>query len=585
MVSDEDVVPKRAWRALAVASAGYVLFGFNSTATNLAFGSIADTFTGASEALVSWVASGYFIASAAFLPLGGRLADRLGRRRIFNIGLIGFVLSALASAIAPTIEVLIAARVVQAVSGAFVIPSSLAVVLPEFPAARRPSAVATWAAAGPLSAAVAPSAAAAVLGATSWRWVYALSAPIAAVTLGLSVLLIRESKADDGSDARLDLFGSVLAVASVASLIVGIGQGTGWGWTSPATLGTIVGALVLGTIFVIRSGRHPAPLVNFSLFRVPEIAIANLANFFMSLTSLSIWLVWPLFLTRIWDYSIAQIGLAITIGPVFAGPSALLGGRLADRYGQRWLMVVGTAICTLAVGWSVVRLGAEPDYLFGLMPTIAGFGFGWGMSNPSMNSWALAHSPQASYGEINASFNTNRNLAAAIGTAAAIAIVGSPDRVDPIAAYTRANLFFTVAVALSFVVVVLGTTVLSRREAMDEATSSAPPDEPGGREISAKELLDSLDAPVLVGPATLPTNDADTLLVGQRIDPEQPGFGDGANAIDDKASVPDAWTPDASWLPPSLKRPPSVLGEDPVLDRTLPASREPPRRWLAPRWP
>ena len=554
MVTEDEAVPGRAWRALAVASAGYVLFGFNSTATNLAFGSIADTFTGASAALVSWVASGYFIASAAFLPLGGRLADRLGRRRIFNIGLVGFVLSALASAIAPTIEVLIAARVLQAISGAFVIPSSLAAVLPEFPAARRPSAVATWAAAGPLSAAVAPSAAAGVLGATSWRWVYAMSAPIAAVTLGLSFLLIRESSSDEESGERLDLFGTVLAVASVALLIVGIGQGTGWGWASPATVGTILGALGLGVFFVVRSGQHPAPLVNISLFRIPEIAVANLANFFMSLTSLSIWLIWPLFLTRIWDYSIAQVGLAITIGPIFAGPSALLGGRLADRYGQRWLMIIGSGICTLAVGWSVIRLGAEPDYLFGLMPTVAGFGFGWGMSSPSMNSWALAHSPQAFYGEINAAFNTNRNLAAAIGTAAGIAIVGSADRVDPIAAYSRANLFFTVAVGLSFVVVVIGTTILGRKPQVEDVGGS------DGNEISAAELLDSLEEPVAPVPSRRPAIDVEAVLNDGG--PSQTGVTGREPVAAAQRLADDSWTPDPAWLPPSLKRPPSIFAEE-----------------------
>jgi len=468
--NDDDVVSARAWRALCVASAGYVLFGFNSTATNLAFGSIAESFTDAGETTVSWVASGYFIASAAFLPLGGRLADRLGRRRIFHLGLIGFIVSAAASAAAPTVEVLIGARVLQAMAGAFVIPSSLAVVLPEFPAGRRPSAVATWAAAGPLSAAIAPSAAAALLAATSWRWVYFLSAPIAAVTLGLSFVLVAESRGDD-TTTRLDLTGSVVAVASVALLIVGIGQGSSWGWTGPATIGTIGAALLLGALFVTRSRRHPAPLVNLSLFRIPEIALANLANFFMSLTSLSIWLIWPLFLGRVWGYSIGRIGLAITIGPIFAGPSALLGGRLADRYGQRWLMVGGSAICTAAVAWSVLRLGPEPNYLVDFMPTVAGFGLGWGLSNPSMNSWALSHGPQAFYGEINAAFNTIRNLAAAIGTAVAIAIVGSADRPDPLAAYDQANLFFATAVGLSFLTVTIGTLWLAKPPRLRELTA------------------------------------------------------------------------------------------------------------------
>ncbi|MGI9614726.1 MAG: MFS transporter, partial [Acidimicrobiales bacterium] len=252
-----------------MASAGYVLFGFNSTATNLAFNSIAEEFSSASESTVYLVASGFFIASAAFLPVGGRLADRVGRRRVFNLGLIGFIVSAVASAAAPTVEILIAARVAQAISGAFVIPSSLAVVLPEFPAARRSSAVATWAAAGPLSAAVAPSTAALLLDATSWRWVYLLTAPAAALTLVGSFLAVRESKGDVDAKDRLDILGSGLAVASVALLVLGIGQGADWGWTDARTIASVAVALAIGTAFVVRSSNHPAPLVNLSLFRIP----------------------------------------------------------------------------------------------------------------------------------------------------------------------------------------------------------------------------------------------------------------------------------------------------------------------------
>lgn len=443
-----------------------MLFGFNSTATNLAFAAIAETFAEASQSTISWVASGYFIASAAFLPLGGRLADRIGRRRIFNIGLVGFAVSALVSAIAPSIWVLIGARVLQAVSGAFVIPSSLAMVLPEFPGSRRSSAVATWAAAGPLSAAIAPSTAAGMLQATSWRWMYALTVPIALVALGLSYVFVVESRGEPDS-TRLDLFGTALAVGAVGLLIFGIGQGPAWGWGDSGTVGAIAAAALMFVLFINRSRHHPAPLVNLELFKIPEVAMANLTNFFMSITSLSIWLVWPLWLSRVWDYPIGKVGLAITIGPVCAGPAALLGGRLADRYGQRWLMVIGTFISTSAVLWSVVRLDPEPNYLIDFMPTVALFGIGWGISNPSMNSWALANTPPAFFGEVNASFNTNRNLAAAFGTTAAIAIIGAENRPDFLAAYDRVNLFFATAVGLSFLSALIGTWWVARLRRAD----------------------------------------------------------------------------------------------------------------------
>ncbi|MEL6984398.1 MAG: MFS transporter, partial [Actinomycetota bacterium] len=348
LAAEPTEVSAKAWRALAVGAAGYVLFGFNSTATNLAFASIADDFDGVSETVVSWVASGYFIASAAFLPLAGRLADRLGRRRVFNSGLIGFAATSVISAVAPTIWILIAARTLQAVAAAMVIPSSLAMALPEFPTKRRPSAVATWAAAGPLSAAIAPSAAAGILEVSTWRTVYFVTAPVALVVLALSYRFVARSRADE-VDGQLDLLGTVLATLSIGLLILAISQGTAWGWVSPPTLGAAASAVMLGIVFLRRSLHHPTPLLNLSLFRVPEVAVANLANLAMSTTSLSIWLVWPLFLGRVWEYSNGRIGLAITAGPLCAGPASLLGGRLADRFGQRWLMIGGSALATLAV--------------------------------------------------------------------------------------------------------------------------------------------------------------------------------------------------------------------------------------------
>ncbi len=461
---EDTTVSPQAWRALAVGAAGFVLFGFNSTATNLAFGAIADSFANTSESVVSWVASGYFIASAAFLPLGGRLADRLGRRRVFNIGLIGFAVFAVLSAVAPNIWVLIAGRVGQATAGAMVIPSSLAMALPGFPAARRSSAVATWAAAGPLSAALAPSAAAALLQVSSWRWVYFLSAPFALIVFGFSLVFVTRSRADD-DPGRLDLLGTVLATTSIALVIVGISQSPDWGLASPTTVAVLVGSALFAAYFLFRSSRHPTPLLNLSLFRIPEVAVANLANLFMSTTSLSIWLVWPLWLGRVWGYSTSRIGLGITVGPICAGLATLAGGRLADRYGPRWLMIGGSALTTAAVLWGFFMLGPEPNYVVEFMPSIMGFGLGWGISNPSMNSWALSEVPQAVYAEVNASFNTIRNLGGAVGVSTAVTIVGAADRVDELAAYDRAYLFFASAVGLSCLTVTIGSLWISRRPA------------------------------------------------------------------------------------------------------------------------
>lgn len=446
-----------------------MLFGFNATATNLAFGSIADDFPGVSETVVSWISSGFFIASAAFLPLGGRLSDRLGRRRVFNAGLVLFAAFAVLSAIAPSIWVLIAARVGQATSAGAVIPASLSMALPQFPEHRRSSAVATWAAAGPLSAALAPSTAAILLQISSWRWVYALSAPPALLVVALAYRYVPGGQVEP-AEGKLDLPGTGLATASIGLLILGISQGPSWGWIDGRTIGSVMAAFLLGALFLFRSSRHPTPLLDLSLFRYPEVSLANLANLLMSVTSLSIWLVWPLWLGRVWGYSTSRIGLAITIGPICAALATLTGGRLADRYGQRWLMIFGSALATAAVLWSVFRFDTEPDYLRQFVPTIAGFGLGWGLSNPSMNSWALGRVPQEVYGEVNASFNTIRNLGGAIGVSAVVAIIGADGRPDTLAAYDRANTFLAASIGLSCLTVTVGTALIAgkRRTAISD---------------------------------------------------------------------------------------------------------------------
>jgi len=449
-----EPIPSAAWRALAIGAAGFVLVGFNSTATNIAFGDIADSFSHVPETTVQFVSSGYFIGTAAFLPLAGRIADRRGRARIFNIGIAIFALSAVLSAIAPTVWVLIGARAIQSIGGALIIPASLSMVLPMFPASRRSTAVAAWAASGPLSAALAPSASAAVLQFSSWRWLYFLSAPVALVILVIGVRRLNEVTAPS-SAGRLDMVGAALGTAGIGLVVFAVGKGRDWGWDSVEIIGCFVTAIVFVVAFVVQSRRHEQPMIDFSLFRAQQVWMANAANTLISVCSLSIWLVWPLYLGRVWDYSNLQIGLGLTIGPVAAGSMTLVGGRVAERVGHRIPIQVGSVIMVCAVGWCWFVLDADGAYVTSFMPGIAMFGFGWGFSSPTMNSFALEAVPEPSWGTMNAAFNMFRNVAGAVGVAAAVAFVGASDRPDIVAAFDRAFAFLFVVTAAGAAVAIV----------------------------------------------------------------------------------------------------------------------------------
>ena len=446
------VVSTPAWKALAIGAAGFVLVGFNTTATNIAFDDITASFPDVPETTTAFVSSGYLVGTAAFLPLAGRIADRQGRVKTFHVGIVLFAISAVLSAIAPDVWVLIGARVLQSIGGALVIPASLSMVLPMFAAEQRPSAVAAWAAAGPVSAAIAPSASAAILQISNWRWLFFISAPFAVVILLVGLRRLRESDLPE-PEGRLDIVGAALGTAGIALVVFGVGKGKDWGWTSGLTVGVFVLSALALLAFVALSRRHPQPLIDFSLFRNRIVWMANSSNTLISVTSLAIWLVWPLYLKRVWGFSNLETGLGLTPGPICAAIMTVAGGRVATRLGHRIPIHVGSLVMVFAVGWCWLVLDQDGSYLTSFLPGIALFGTGWGFSSPTLNSYALEAVPESTWGSMNAAFNMLRNVAGAIGVAAAVAFVGAADRPDLIAAFDRAFLFFFVSTALGAAVI------------------------------------------------------------------------------------------------------------------------------------
>lgn len=458
-----EAVSGRAWRALTVASLGTVLVGFNSTATNLALDPIQESFAGATAADVGWGIAGFMIGTAAFLPLAGRLADRIGRKLIFQSGLLLFALSAVLSAVAPTVWTLNLARVLQSIGGAAILPASLSLVLPLFPESRRPTAVGLWSAAGPLAAGIAPGVAAVLLGTAGWRVLYFVSAPVAVLMFVVAWRLLTELPPPQNKH-RLDVIGATAGTIGLASLVAAIMQGGRvWGLTSPVTLA--VAAVGVGAFawFIVNSLRHPEPLLNLHLFRRRGVWVTQLANFLVGITSQSIWLIWPLFMFNFWDFSAFQVGAGVTVGPIVAGASTVFFSRLGERWSAIALCRTGAAIQICAVGWQVMRLGTAPDYFAEMMPTIALFGLGWGMCVPLLNSVALAWVEEKYFGEVSGLFNTLRYAASAIGIAGLFALL--KDDSGSIVYYQHVLVFFVVFAVAAFVALwmPIGSPERSRR--------------------------------------------------------------------------------------------------------------------------
>lgn len=433
-----------------IACGGAFLAFLDTTIVNIAFPDISASFPDADRAALSWVLDGYFVVIAALLVPAGGLADRYGHKRVFLIGVAGFTVASLLCALAPSLETLIAARVLQGMGAALIAPTSLAIVLDSFPVERRAAGVGLWGAAAAAAAATGPTLGGALVELNDWRLVFLVNLPLGAaiVWFGSRKLVERAER-----DARLpDLPGAALLAGSLALLTLAIIEGNEWGWAGAATLACFAGAALLLAAVVWRSLRHPRPIVEPALFADRAFRIGNLGTLLFSAAFFSIVLGNVLFLTSIWGYSVLLAGLATLPGPAWTTVVSGPAGKLADRFGHRAVVVPGAVV--FAAGVMVLRsAGAEPDWLGVWLPGATLTGIGIGLAFPTLGSAAVRDIPDdrfATASAVNAAF---RQIGAVLGTALLITIVGDPvGLADSLASSDRAYAFAALAGLLGGVV-------------------------------------------------------------------------------------------------------------------------------------
>ncbi len=415
------LMPRR-WQVLLVVTAGAFLANLDLFIVNIAFPAIQADFPQASLSGLSWVVSGYAIVFAALLVPAGRLADLLGRKRLFLAGLALFVLASVLCGLATGPWILIAARLLQAVGAALLIPTSLALLLPEFPPSGRAAAVGLWTAGAAVAATVGPTIGG-LLVELSWRWVFLVNLPLGAITAVFAVRVLRESR--DTARARVpDLLGALLLAVGVGALALGIVQGGEWGWTSGRVVGAEVLAIVALAAFAARSARHPAPVVEAALLRVAGTRVANASVFLFSVSFFGLLLGTVLFLTGVWHYSALEAGIAFAPGPLMVALLSWPAGSLAGRVGPRPLAVAGTVLFALGCGWWLWRVGESPAYAADLLPGIIASGIGVSLTFPVLAGAAVSGLPPDRSATGSALFNMARQIGGVIGVAILVSVLG-----------------------------------------------------------------------------------------------------------------------------------------------------------------
>jgi EmrB/QacA subfamily drug resistance transporter len=419
-------------RVAAVVSVGVFVASLDLFIVNIAFPDIQRDFDGTSLASLSWVLNAYAIVFAALLVPAGRWADRTGRKRAFLGGLALFTLASAACAAAPSVGVLIAARVVQAAGAAILTPSSLGLLLPEFPPEKRGLAIGLWAAVGGTAAAAGPVVGG-LLVELSWRWVFLVNVPVGVAAFVAGLRVLREVR--DPDPARPDLVGAGLLTAAVATLIAAIVEGPDWGWGDGRVVALFAAAAALAVAFAVRSARHPVPVVEPALLRVRAFAFSQAAGLFFFVGFSAMLLGSVLWLTEVWGQSAIGAGLKIAPGPATAALFAVAGGVLSARVGPRLVGAVGAVLFGLGGVWWATRLGTEVHYAADYLPGMLIGGAGVGLVNPSLAGAATAQLPPTRLATGSAVLTMSRQIGSALGVALLVAVLGTPSPAEVVDAF------------------------------------------------------------------------------------------------------------------------------------------------------
>ena len=433
-------------KVLAVVGLAVFLSILDLFIVNIAFPDLHGDFSGSSLTGLSWVLTGYAIVYAAVLVPAGRLGDLYGRRKLFVYGLGLFTLGSALCAVAPSLGTLVAARVLQGVGAAALTPNSLGLVLPLFPPEKRSTVIGAWAGIGAVGASIAPPLGG-LLVEVSWRLIFIVNVPLGLIAIVLALRLAPEVR--DARATRLpDIPGIALLVAAVGLLTLGLTQGPHWGWDE-RVLGAFALAAVLGVVFLRRCARHPAPVVELALLRVPAFALAGLSTLLFSAGFAGLLLGNVLWFTEVWDYSVLKAGFAFAPGPLLAATTAIISGRLADGRRPAAFGAVGGFVFAAGCLWFITHAGVEPAYLTAILPGQVLTGTGVGLLLPSFTATAAATLRPEQLATGIGVQTMCRQIGAALGLASWVAIVGTPAPADAVDAFASGWLFMAVTAVLA----------------------------------------------------------------------------------------------------------------------------------------
>ncbi|MBA3843833.1 MAG: MFS transporter [Actinobacteria bacterium] len=409
------------WWTLAAVSVGLFMIMLDNTVVNVALPSIKHSLGMSIEGL-EWVVAGYALTFAAFMLIGGKLADYVGRRRIFMVGLAVFTAASLACGLAPNGGFLIGARIVQGLGGALMNPATLSIITATFEPRERGKAIGIWAGVSAMALAIGPLVGGLLTEHVNWNWIFFVNVPIGILGLVATPLFIDESR-DQSAQQRLDIPGLATSALGLFSLTYAFIEANNYGWTSPRILAAFAIAVIALGGFVLLERHQRAPMLDLSLFRNRTFGGANAAMLFVGLAMFGTFFYVSLYMQNVLHYSPVEAGasfLPMTVLIILIAPRA---GALTDRVGSRWLVGIGMTLLS-AMLFYYTQLGAHERF-WNLLPGLLLGGIGMGMTMTPVTAAAMSAVAVDKAGVGSAVLNSSRQVGGSLGIAVMGSIVAS----------------------------------------------------------------------------------------------------------------------------------------------------------------
>jgi len=466
----------RGW-ALALTSTAFFMSALDLLVVMTALPAMRHQF-GAALSTLQWTVNAYSLASAAGIITAAALGDRYGRRLVFVAGLVLFTSASAACALAPTAEVLIAARTVQGAGAALLAPTSLTILAAAFPVERRGAIVGIWGGLGGLAIAAGPLVGGAVTQGLSWHWIFWVNVPIGVLAAALSYLRLAESR---GPAARLDVPAVALVSGGALGIVYGLVRASELGWSNPLIVGAVVAGIVLMAGFAAWERRAPEPMLPPRLFRSRAFVAANATTFLTSASLLGAAFLISQYLQVVQGNSPLAAGLRflpMTATPLVVAPMA---GTLSDRVGRRPVMVAGLILLAAGLVWFALVATAGAGYGQLVLPLII-TGAGVSMPFATAPSATLSAVSPADMGRASGANGTFQRFGGAFGIAVATAVFAAHGQLGTAAGFADGMRAALLGAAVLALIGATSALAVSRRvtPAVDRASVGARLPSPGG---------------------------------------------------------------------------------------------------------